>query len=294
MRPRLALVLSLFGVPASGCWLAHDPGGHPSADGDADSDADSDTDADADADADGDGDAPPVPNPIRPAQVCGMRGLSNVTGGTLRLMVLDCAWIDGCTAVITDRTLDLRPTNGAVDRYPGDGSAGACAPTTWTDCEVPAGDYDHLSVWGEDLGVPCFGGDMDDCEAPDCVQPPREPLPEGCDIRTLPAEQVCGPSEVQSWSANDYSVVNTCGCPSDWRPAGCLVSEREGGLVFEARVASCSRCGDEDVCVSQDSVCSVYDPPPDVQQVSLEFRSGSEPIAFDVTVGGWGPVVCQP
>jgi len=201
-------------------------------------------------------------------------------------MVLDCAWIDGCTAVVTDRTLDLRPTNGTVDRYPGGGGAGDCAGIVWADCEVPAGDYDRLSVWGEDLAVPCFGGDMDDCEAPTAFSPRANRCPRAARSTRCRPSRSAVPSEIQSWSRETTTPVEHLRLPLRV-VSGRLPRVAEGrGTGVRGACRSCSRCGDEDVCVSQDTICSVYDPPPDAQQLSLEFRSGSEPIAFDVSVGG--------
>jgi hypothetical protein len=148
-------------------------------------------------------------------------------------------------------------------------------------------------VWGEDLSVPCFGGDQGDCEAADCVQLPADPLPEDCEVSTMPAMQVCGPDEVSPWWPGSYSVADACACDAEWRPAGCLASLTDHALVFEPRVARCSECTGDAVCVARETECAVYEPPPD--RVSLEFTSASEPIAFEVRVGDDdGQIVCQP
>jgi hypothetical protein len=150
MRQIFLLAGSLGTLTGAGCWLAHEPSGGrpPEADGDADSDADSDADADVDADVDvdadgdADGDPPSGSDPFRPAQVCGMRRLSRVAGGTLRVMGMDdgsCLWLDGCTVEVSGGNVDLRPTM-FTRRFGDDDGGGVCETgPVWVDCWVPEG-----------------------------------------------------------------------------------------------------------------------------------------------------------
>lgn len=262
-------------------------------DSDADVDADVDADADADSDADGDGDSDRPDTWTWLVQVCGLWQLDRTHGGTLRAMRSTCGGTVDCAAVVEGNTVDLRPT---VRQYGGGGADGSdmdCAPMpSWVECEVPPGQYSRLSVWGEELHVPCFGGDEGDCEAVDCVQLPPEPLPEGCVLEEILAEQVCGPDAIGRDEQGYYSVVNGCQCPAQFRPGGCLSQTWNGSTLFTPLVARCSDCGFEDVCVSVETQCGLFDQPSGT--ASLAFRSWDEPIAFDVQVGEYGNVECHP